>query len=72
MTGKTIFYAVLIGSFLSLFGTGCGPQEQLALKFAPQDSTFYKVATESGKDYMFDRPSINKSKKDQHQQQYFI
>ncbi len=43
-----------------LFVAGCGPQADLALKFAVGDKLKYKVTEESIKDFKFEQPSIDK------------
>lgn len=42
------------------FLAGCHHQMDLALNFQPDDEVLYRVVTESGKDYEFIQPSINK------------
>ena len=44
-----------------LFLTSCQQQAELALNFQNGDEVLYRVITESGKDYEFLQPSINKT-----------
>jgi len=44
---------------------GCAKKTKMSMKFEPAQTATYKVTTESIKDYNFEQPSINQSKKQQ-------
>ena len=52
---------VFLGVVLSVLA-GCVPSAEMKLNLSPQSETTYKVVTESGKDYSFVQPSVNKTK----------
>jgi hypothetical protein len=52
---------VFLGVVLSVLA-GCVPTTGMKLNLAPQSETDYKVVLETGKDYSFVQPSINKTK----------
>ncbi len=61
MSRKVLTWAVAGVVCLSvLFAAGCGPQADLALKFAVGDRIKYRVTEESIKDFKFEQPSVNK------------
>ncbi len=45
-----------------LLSAGCGPQADLALKFAVGDRTKYKITDENIKGFDFEQPSLNKAR----------
>jgi len=57
---KTISFVAIVLSLIVI--AGCGPTAKMALNMSPESETIYKVVTESGKDYEFTQPSLNKSK----------
>jgi len=62
----TLKNGVVLGLALVVAITGgCAKKAELAMKFEPSQTATYKVATESIKDYNFEQPSINQSKKQQ-------
>ncbi len=77
MKTRTILKVVFLVSFLAVFA-GCvqtketkkeaklapvqAEKEKMRLNFSPQQETNYKVVMESGKDYSFVQPSVNKTK----------
>ena len=56
-TGIVSSLAVLMLSFLS----GCQQKVEVALKFQPGSETLYRAVAQSGKDYAFIQPSVNKN-----------
>jgi hypothetical protein len=50
-----------LGVILSVLA-GCVPTAEMKLNLAPQSETVYRVVLETGKDYAFVQPSINKTK----------
>jgi hypothetical protein len=64
MNAKKIVSVVLMGVILFV-SAGLKPNKastQMRLNLSPQSETTYKVVTESGKDYSFVQPSVNKTK----------
>jgi len=53
-------WAVIGAVCLSALFAGCGPQADLALKFAVGDRTEYRLNDENIKDFRFEQPSLNK------------
>ena len=52
---------VFLGVVLSVLA-GCVQTTEIKLNLAPQSETVYRVAMETGKDYSFVQPSVNKTK----------
>jgi len=61
MKTRRMLSIVFLGVVLSVLA-GCVPTTGMKLNLAPQSETVYKVVLETGKDYSFVQPSINKTK----------
>jgi hypothetical protein len=62
MKAQEILSIIFLGVVLSILA-GCVPTAaEMKLNLAPQSETVYKVVLETGKDYAFVQPSINKTK----------
>jgi hypothetical protein len=61
MKAQKMLWVVFLGVILSVLA-GCVPTAEMKLNLAPQSETVYKVVLETGKDYAFVQPSINKTK----------
>ena len=59
LSGMTLAIACV---FISL--AGCTPKTELALKFAPEDTSSYTVTSQSVKNFKFEMPSSDKFKED--------
>ncbi len=62
MSGRTPLWLAVIAVCLLACLTGCAKQSSLTLKFAPEDTTTYKVSTEMIKDFRFEQPSLTPPK----------
>lgn len=65
MSRKVISTLMVVVLCISVYFTGCAQQADLALKFTPEDTTTYKITTETKQSYKFDQPSIDKVKEEQ-------
>jgi hypothetical protein len=61
MKTQKMLSVVFLGVILSVLA-GCVPTAEMKLNLAPQSKMVYKVVLETGKDYSFVQPSINKTK----------
>jgi len=61
MNNQKAVAVVISGVILSVLA-GCVPNAEMKLNLSPQSQTNYRVVTETGKDYVFVQPSINKTK----------
>jgi hypothetical protein len=61
MKAQKMLWVVFLGVVLSVLA-GCVPTAEMKLNLAPQSETVYRVVLETGKDYAFVQPSINKTK----------
>lgn len=61
MKTQKMLSVVFLGVILSVLA-GCVPTAEMELNLAEQRETVYRVVAESGKDYEFIQPSINKTK----------
>ena len=62
MSGRTPLWLTVIAVCLLACLTGCAKQANLTLKFAPEDTTTYRVSTEMIKDFRFEQPSLTPPK----------
>ena len=62
MSGRTPLWLTVIAVCLLACLTGCAKQASLTLKFAPEDTTTYRVSTEMIKDFRFEQPSLTPPK----------
>jgi len=62
MSGKTPLWLTVIALYLLAGLTGCAKQASLTLKFTPQETTTYKVSTETIKDFRFEQLSLTPPK----------
>ena len=61
MFGKTGLKVLVAVILLGILSGGCAaPKQGLGLKFAPEQTSTYKVTTEMAKESKFDQPSVNK------------
>ncbi|RKY09414.1 MAG: hypothetical protein DRP66_02275 [Planctomycetota bacterium] len=67
MSGRTPLWLTVIAVYLLACLTGCAKQANLALKFAPEDTTTYKVSTQMIKDVRFEQPSLTPPKIEENQ-----
>jgi hypothetical protein len=61
MNSQKVIAIVILGVVLSVLA-GCVQNAEMKLNLSPQSRTTYRVVTETGKDYTFVQPSINKTK----------
>jgi hypothetical protein len=60
------FCVTVIGVCVLVAAGGCaGKKASLSLKFTPNETSTYKVVTETVKDYKFEQPSVNQTKTQQ-------
>ncbi len=62
MSVRTPLWLTVIAVCLLACLTGCAKQTSLTLKFAPEDTTTYRVSTEMIKDFRFEQPSLTPPK----------
>ncbi|MDD5133848.1 MAG: hypothetical protein PHP01_00375 [Phycisphaerae bacterium] len=62
MNSQKVIAIVILGVILSVLA-GCVQNAEMKLNLSPQSQTTYRVITETGKDYAFVQPSIDKTKK---------
>ncbi len=62
MSGRTPLWLTVIAVCLLACLTGCAKRANLTLKFAPEDTTTYRVSTEMIKDFRFEQPSLTPPK----------
>lgn len=61
MRTRMMLSVVFLGVVLSVLA-GCVPTAEMKLNLSPERETVYKVVMETGKDYAFVQPSVNKTK----------
>ena len=67
MSGRTPLWLTVIAVCLLACLTGCAKQANLTLKFAPDDTTTYRISAQKIRDFRFEQPSLTPPKFDENQ-----
>lgn len=62
MSGRTPLWLTVLAVSLVACLTGCAKQATVTLRFAPQETTTYKISTGTIKDFRFEQPSLTPPK----------
>ena len=60
MFSKVSALTIVAGICISITATGCAPEANLSMNFAPDSTATYKAASELIATHRFEQPSVNK------------